>query len=173
MPKAVAAITFLVGIGIGIVMTVSMCRGRGERLTLTSLSPDDHLRVRLVEVSSGRIDRNFELRLEDLAGRATKTLFRSPDEGMPEGSERIVWASDGSRFVLVGRHFFLRDGPHLATGESLYLMYNVETGGLWCNSPQSKLPPFSLRDLEGTRWREPFLPTTLPATRQHVPGVVR
>ena len=41
-----------------------------ERVTLTSLSPDDAVRVSVVE-RPHLIDRNFELRVEKLAERAT------------------------------------------------------------------------------------------------------
>lgn len=127
---------------------------RGERVTLTSLSPDDALRVRLVELPN-RIDRNFELRLEDLRkpDGGTRTVFRSPDEGRPEGSERIVWSKDGSRFLLLGRHFYVHGNARLPSGESLYLMYEVPSGRVWCNAQQvSGVPSFSLQDVSTISW---------------------
>lgn len=173
--KSAVVLAFVGGVTLGILLPLATSRLRKalsfrrvneEQVTLTSLSPDDLLRVRLVEVPAGMIDRNFELRIENLADRTAKTVFRSPDEGLPEGSERILWASDGSRFVLVGRHFFTDGAPRLATGETLYLMYEVRSGRLWCNSKQpSRFPHFSLRDMEGTDWPPPLPPSATPQSR--------
>ena len=101
------------------------------------------------------IDRNFVLRLEDTASGSTREIFSSPDEGRPEGSEWVIWSEDSSRFLLVGRHFFLYDHkPTLANGDVLYLMCDVKTGQVWCNSEQSGLPHFTTADLAAVRWRE-------------------
>jgi hypothetical protein len=161
--KSLAIMTFVAGVGVGVVLILVATSlpfdPPRERLTLTSLSPDERLRVNLVEAPGNFIDRNFDLRLEQVDGRATKTLFRSPDEGRPEGSERIVWAADSSRFVLVGRHFDAGDAPRLSTAETLYLMCEVATGRLWCNSrQQQQFPPFSLQDLEGVEWEQSLAP---------------
>jgi hypothetical protein len=79
--------------------------------TLTSLSPDDKFRVIILERRLGLldIDRNFHVRLEDVKTGRGKVIFRSPDEGRPVGSERIIWSLDSSRFVLLGRHFSVAD----------------------------------------------------------------
>jgi hypothetical protein len=173
--KSLAITTFITGIGVGVVLTIVATSlpfsHPREQVTLTSLAPDERLRVRLVEAPSNFIDRNFELRLEQMDGRTTKALFRSPDEGMPEGSERIVWAADSSRFVLVGRHFELRDAPRLPTGESLYLMCEVATGRVWCNSQQQEqFPPFSLRELQGVEWEQPLAPGPVRQPTAQVTG---
>jgi hypothetical protein len=124
-----------------------------ESTTLVSLSTDDQLRVHLVERRGFMtIDRNFEVRLERLTDRSVVTLFRSPDEGRPEGSERVVWSPDGKQFVLVGRHFFVREGVQLPTGESLYLLYDVPSGKLCCNSrQQTDYPGFGLAEVTWLR----------------------
>ncbi len=117
--------------------------------TLTSISPDDNLRVTLSE-RGAFIDRNFDLRLGEAKIRV---IFRSPDEGRPTGSERIIWSADGSRFLLLGRHFFTIDSSKLASGEKAYLMMDVPSGKIWCNaSQQSTFPPFTIDDLRKISW---------------------
>ncbi|MFI5380009.1 MAG: hypothetical protein ACHRHE_11985 [Tepidisphaerales bacterium] len=177
--RTFTAITFVVGVVAGIVLCVFTERIRNalplgrvhrEQVTLTSLSPDETTRVRLVEIPAGMVDRNFELRVENLAARTVTTVFRSPDEGLPEGSERIVWASDGSRFFLVGRRFVVNDAARLPTGESLYLMYDLATHRTWCNATQqSQFPSFSRQDVENTGWQPQFQPASRPTTQQHRP----
>jgi hypothetical protein len=122
----------------------------GERVTVISLSPDETTRVWVVELPRF-IDRNFAVRVEDLQAGNLKTIFTSPDEGRPIGSERIVWATDSSRFLLLGRHFYVRPEGKLASGESLYLLYDLRTGDLWSNAAQqTKYPAFMQEDLTGT-----------------------
>lgn len=114
--------------------------------TLQSLSPDDETRVRLID-THGYIDRNFELWIEHPLHTSPRKVFRSPDEGRPEGSERIVWSPDSQRFVLLGRHFYTVDEAKLPNGEQLYLMMDVSTGQIWCNATQqSRYPNFALAD---------------------------
>jgi hypothetical protein len=63
--------------------------------TLSCLSPDDRMRVQLTEIKTRfRIDRNFQLRLEDMNSLQSRIVFRSPDEGSPIGSERVIWSVD-------------------------------------------------------------------------------
>jgi hypothetical protein len=160
---AVVAVAVAVRMAVGIlVASVARFLGPVERVTLTSLSPDDRVRVSLVEKPKGLVDRNFVLRL-DGSGVPATTVFASPDEGAPPGSERIIWASDGSRFVLVGRHFFVKDAARLANGESIYLMYDIPTGRLWCNSSQqSRFPTFGMEELAGVHWQQQFQPPLPP-----------
>ena len=87
-----------------------------HQTTVTSLSPNENYRVTLVERRLD-IDRNFELKLENLASHTITTVFHSPDEGRPIGSERIVWSVDDSRFLLLGRHFYATDASQLPSGE--------------------------------------------------------
>ena len=90
----------------------------GEQVTVASLAPDEATRVWVVELPRF-IDRNFAVRVEDLETGNLTTIFASPDEGRPVGSERIVWAADSSRFVLVGRYFYVHPEASLPSGESL------------------------------------------------------
>jgi len=168
---------FLLGAAVGVVVALvvpkAMMAFRGqEQVTLTALSPDERLRVQIVEIPA-MIDRNFELRIERLAEQSTQTVFRSPDEGRPAGSERIIWAADGSRFLLVGRHFYTNDAARLPSDEYLYLMYEVATGRIWCNATQqSEFSPFAQQDLEGVVWSSQFRPSKEgpPTTRQSIPN---
>ena len=121
-------------------------------VTLTSLSPDDRFRVTLVE-RSAVLDRNFDVRLDDRRDGTRRTVFRSPDEGFPPGSERVVWAADGSRFLLLGRHFHVTDAAGLPSGELAYLMADVHSGRVWCNATQqAEHPGFTVADLRAVRW---------------------
>jgi len=142
-----------------------------ERVTLTCLSPDDAVRVSVVERPS-LLDRNFELRLEHFGqgpGKAA-VVFVSPDEGRPEGSERIVWSADGSRFLLLGRHFYAKAAaPRLGADRSevAYLMYDLPTGRLWCNAEQQPShPPFTWDDVRSVQWREESLGSALTGGRK-------
>ena len=120
--------------------------------TLVSLSPDDRWRVTLIERRLD-VDRNFQLRLEDVKTGKVRVIFRSPDEGFPVGSERIVWSADGSRFLLLGRHFYKADATRLSSGEQLYLMMDLQSGKISCNGhQQSDYPAFSIDDVRATTW---------------------
>ena len=134
--------------------------GRRQSVTLISLSPDDRSRVHLIE-TNGWIDRNFQLRLERLDGRLIggpiETLFPSPDEDIPIGSERILWSPDSRRFVLVGRHFLTRDGTPRMGGESLYLLFDLESGKLWCNASQQSGPGYPTFEARDAAWAGPIV----------------
>jgi len=86
-------------VGAGGVEAVRVVRSwpGSEQVTLTSLSPDDAVRVNVVELPHF-VDRNFDLRLEKFVNRAGKAevVFTSPDEGAPPGSERRRSGSAGT-----------------------------------------------------------------------------
>ncbi len=43
----------------------------------------------------------------------------------------------------------MKETASLPNGEKLYLMYDLESGELWCNSSQQReYPPFSYDDLQ-------------------------
>lgn len=119
-------------------------------VTLTSLSPNDAHRVVLVERTVG-IDRQFVLWLDEIESGKRRIVFRSPDEGRP-GSERIVWSVDGSRFLLLGRHFAISDSGKLGNGEQAYLMFDVRSDQMWCNSSQGSFTGFGLAELQAIVW---------------------
>jgi hypothetical protein len=143
-----------------VLMSFLLFAGCGERgeVSLRSTSPDGKYQVYLVEFTVF-IDRNFKVRLTELATRKTRTLFSSPDEGRPVGTERVVWSKDARRFVLLGRQFFTKEEAHLPTGEQLYLMYDLSTGELWCNArQQSQYPAFGAKELAEVEWNERIEP---------------
>ena len=152
-------LTSLAGAIAGVILALAAF-GR-ENVTLVSLSPDDRMRVRIVERNDW-LDRIFEVRLEDLSEGSSSTLFQSPDEGRPVGSERIVWSPDSRRFALLGRHFYhLGEGAAQPDGESLYLVYDLDSGKLRCNSrQQATYPPV---DEAEVKWIRPDR-TTGPVT---------
>jgi hypothetical protein len=101
----------------------------------------------------GRLDRNFYLRLHRVKEKTDATIFDSPDEGLPVGTERIVWARDSSQFVLIGRHFFVGDTAQLTNGDAIYLLYDLKAGTLRCNATQqTQYPKFSREDLIRIDW---------------------
>lgn len=113
----------------------TLTRESFERVTLSSLSPNDENRVLLVE-GHHWIDRNFELRIQNLKQKGSTTIFRSPDEGKPVGSERIIWNNDGTKFALLGRDFISRKFPESfknKKGELLYLVYDLNAKKLYCH----------------------------------------
>jgi hypothetical protein len=129
-----------------------------RRETTTSLlSPDEGLRAVLVESSPRFIDRNFRVYLESTDSHTLREIFRSPDEGMPIGSERFLWSRDGKRLLLLGRHFFVEKGAQLPNGELLYLMYDIPSGRIWCNAKQSGRGRFGSDELAGCDFGEPLL----------------
>jgi hypothetical protein len=144
--KAVACILgLLLAFAGGVLATWAVFSSRSpERVTLVSPSPDDKTRVRRVELPH-LIDRNFELRIENVdAPGNVRAVFRSPDEGRPEGSERVLWSGDGRKFILLGRHFYVESSAALPSGEQLYLLFDLDTGELRCNATQSNAPRVTL-----------------------------
>jgi hypothetical protein len=127
------------------------CATFDRPVTVTSLSPDDSLRVTMEE-RSDFIDRNFSIRLEELKTGTSRIVFRSPDEGRPVGSERIIWSADGSRFLVLGRHFFATDRGQLSSGEQAYLMVDVVSGQVWCNADAASQESFGIEELRANQW---------------------
>jgi hypothetical protein len=82
-----------------------------------------------------------------------RTVFRSPDEGRPIGSERIVWSVDGSRFLVLGRHFYGSDAARFPSGEQAYFLMDLPTGKVWCNAgQQTEYPGFGMDVIEEMKW---------------------
>jgi hypothetical protein len=126
----------------------------GERTTTTRLSPDETLRASLSEPPG--LDRNFMVRIENLVTGASRTIFRSPDEGGPSGTERLIWSKDGTKLLLVGRHFFVKDDLFLDNGDQLYFLYDVPTGRGWWNSEGlATSSPLKAEMVEGLEFTEP------------------
>ena len=129
-----------------------------REITTTRLSPDESMRAVLVEKNRHYIDRNFDILLELRAQKKVKTIFSSPDEGRPVGTERFLWSKDNKRLLLIGRRFITNGRGLLKTGECFYFLYDVPSGRAWCNSHQQKLSPFGIEELSGFNFGEEFTP---------------
>lgn len=116
--------------------------------TTSSTSSDGHYRIELRE-RDAFIDRNIEIVLTDLAASppSHRVIFTSGDEG-PPGTERFIWSPDSRAVLLVGNDFFITDaGEQPQVGEREYLLFEVQTGTLWCNAAQSSDPRFGAAEL--------------------------
>jgi hypothetical protein len=121
----------------------------GESVTLISLSPDESMRVLLIE--RGRPifgDRNFDVRLQKRGERNMKTVFTKTDTDMPAGRERIVWSLDSSQFILLSREpSFVADPLYknhpfrLKNGEEFELLYNVQKKQIYIDGCPSPFEP--------------------------------
>lgn len=120
-----------------------------DGLTAQGLSPDDRYRAMLVEKLPGvpKLDRNFAIRLEELASGKISTIFDSPDEGIPIGSERFIWSKDSTYLLLTGRHFWsLTSDIPLRDGSQAYFLYHLPSNAGWCNATQCSTYPRLTRD---------------------------
>jgi len=153
-PQVLRGAAFVVILSAGAVLGFGLrsCSLIYPQTTVTSLSPDDQWRVALVERRHD-IDRNFDLRLEAVETGRTRIIFRSPDEGRPISSERFVWSQDGTRFLLLGRHFYQCDSAKSPSGEQAYLMMDLSTDEIWCNAgQQSRFPKFGPEEIRAINW---------------------
>jgi hypothetical protein len=131
-------------------------------ITVNTVSSDGRYRVQLCEVpaDSASPDRNFRLVLESLADATVQPteIFRSPDEGAPPGTERIIWSADNNYFLLVGKRFYVDPEYRIPAGEVIYFAYHLPSGRRWCNASQRvDLARVSPEELERmTDWPEPI-----------------
>jgi hypothetical protein len=145
----------LVGVLFGTALGVVGAKLAGWRTTVSRLSPDETLRASLVEPEFVAFDRNFQVRLEDLREDKITILLRSPDEGRPYGSERLIWSKDGKWLLLVGRHFFVKEDLFLDNGDQLYFLYNLPSKQGWINSADSiAWPPLKAQSINGIEFTE-------------------
>ena len=87
-----------------------------------------------------------------------EVLFESPEEPGPPGTERFLWSPDKRWMLLVGRQYQLTQDIRTPEGDSCYLLYDVQTHTLLCNTSQSDWPTrFSVKDLQDAGF-------TFPAT---------
>ncbi len=153
-PRVFRFLPWLIAIAAVIIALAAVRRSLSPRptTTLVSLSPSESHRVHLIEMPTW-IDRNFEVRLEDMDTQSVITVFRSPDEGRPVGSERIIWSADGKYFLLIGKHFAANERSASGDGYFLYLMYDLNTGEIHCNATQQREPkPFTKTDIDSISW---------------------
>ena len=130
----------------------------GGSTTVTRLSPDETIRARVDETSPSRsVDRHLAVRLESLRDGKVATLLRSPDEGGPPGTERLVWSKDGAWLLLVGRHFYVQEDLFLDSGDQLYFLHHLPTGRSWLNSSEPEIfPPLKAEMVRPIEFTEPI-----------------
>ena len=153
--KRLLLVVGLVGTGLGGVGIGWESAARyGERMTTSRLSPDETLRASLIERPAE--DRRFQIRVENLVTGESSIVFRSPDEGQPYGTERLIWSTDGTKLLLVGRHFFVKEDLFLNIGDQAFFLHDVPTGRGWCNSEAPvPFPPLKAEMIEGVEFIEP------------------
>ena len=123
-----------------------------ERVTLTSLSPDDTCRGRIVE--RPRRTPPFSLRFQRLRPETEEETLCvwAEGEGRPPGSERLIWSVNGDRLLLLGRHFEVNGAARLPNGEQMYVLYDVPGRKLLTNALRSRGQGFSLDDVRRIEW---------------------
>jgi hypothetical protein len=109
--------------------------GIGEKVSLSSISPDASIRVLLIERRTAG-SRNFDLVLRSNSVGGSRVIFKSTDQEMRAGSERIAWSDDNKRFALLSRNYLLgRDEQEkfkISTGETFVLVYDVKRDTRYC-----------------------------------------
>jgi hypothetical protein len=141
----------LLGAGIG--FSLHGCTAFQRPVTLVSLSPDDLTQVILIDSPLIALDRNIQVVVEDCRSRSRRTVFVTPDEGKPAGSERGIWSTDSTKFLLLGRHFFVADRGQLANGEQAYLLLDLRDGHIRCNGRDwNEADGFGMTDLQAIDW---------------------
>jgi hypothetical protein len=141
------------------------CEKRPAGVSLGSVSKNGTHRITIIEVRSE--PRYFEVRLERLSDGFKTNIFRSAAEASGFGTERIVWSDDHSQFVITSRNLTVNN-PSVIPLEKMYLLYDVPTGKVSCNSMDGKYPAFTERDIrfwrgsyendETRTWGEGVLP---------------
>jgi hypothetical protein len=155
----VAGFALAVVAGFGLSTAYQWVTAGRRSVTTSRLSPDETTRASMVESNpSWTLDRNFAVRLEDLARGGEVTIFQSPDEGKPPGTERLIWSKDGTKLLLVGRHFFVKEDLFLDNGDQLYFLYDLPSGKAWCNSAEETgIPPLAAERVKGVEFTEPVV----------------
>jgi hypothetical protein len=131
-----------------VVLGGNACFQDKHTVPIVARSPDSRWEARLIEMPE-MIDRNFEIRLSDLQQRPPTevTIFRSPDEGRPPGTERFLWSEDSRFLLLLGKRFVTEGPTRLRTGEDMYLLYDLKTKRLWSNAQQTNLERFTINKI--------------------------
>lgn len=123
----------------------STFRAEGGYFSLAQTSPTGGFRIGLREKAGFmKIDRNFSVVLWtlDTAGLVAeeRSVYESPDEGRPVGTERLWWSPDGKYALLTGRHFVVEpETPRDKDGVAAYLLVRIEDGYVWSNASQTRL----------------------------------
>ncbi len=115
-------------------------------------NPDRYVTIRLKRL----YDENHRPLSEHRPGGNWKFLYQSMDEGRPEGTERLIWSKDGTKLLVVGRHFFVKKDLFLDNGDQLYFLHDVPSGKGWSNADKSEgFPQLTAAMIEGVEFTEP------------------
>ena len=162
----------------------------GTKTIINSFSPNKQLKIKWIRFPSN-LDSDRQYHLEVFKWlHIPKTIFRSGNENNLYDTGRIIWSSDSSRFILVGTQFEVwASGKEvfLFTGEYIYLMYEIASDRLLCNThvpewcdvvPKRTYKPFpeilsyepviTLDDLLQYEWESPLIeahPISSPAKK--------
>jgi len=93
-------------------------------------------------------DCNFLIQLSSSRYKNWKTVFSSADEKPVSYGEKFKVS--GNFFMLYGDRFHVvQSAEIILSGESIkaYLLIDMESGQVWCNSSQLNLPRFTKDDL--------------------------
>lgn len=105
---------------------------------LTSRSPQGDAIVYIHRTRS-TLDFNLRISLETSSQRKV-VMSQTPDEGMMSpGDVRVTWSSNGDWFLVSGARFYVHEhSPQGPPGDraKAYLLYQISTGSLYCNSRQ-------------------------------------
>ena len=149
---------FHLGLAFMLFLTGCLQSPSAPHVSSSMLSHDGKCLAEVVELWVPERDRRFEVRIsrKDLDSSQPLAIYQSPDEGRPD--ERLLWSSDNRHVLLVGK--YLAAGPEFVTdtGETIYLLYNVQTGEIRCNSSQlqPRLNGFDFDDLARIEFPEKF-----------------
>ena len=132
--------------------------GEGEfRTTITRLTPDEKARALLAGTDwPSQPYRIVVIRLEAPLGQEPRTLYKSREQGLPAGTERLIWSRDGTWLLVVGRHFFVNEDLFLENGDQLFFLHHQPTGRSWSNETGEKdVPPLTPEQIQGIEFTEP------------------
>ncbi len=146
-------------LSIALIWCVAGCSS-APSVSASRASPDGKYLAEIVEVHVPEWDRRFEVRVTNQGTNnlGAKTIYRSPDEG--HITERLLWSRDGRYLLLVGKSLAAGAECMTDTGEVIYLLYDVKTDEVRCNSVQLdiEMKHFDFKDLAGIDFGEPITP---------------
>lgn len=151
--------TKLIGVAaIGLWIVASVSGVFDRPISASRPSPDGSKVAMLAETPKWipSIDRNFDFAIKDKKTGIRKVVFKSPDEGAA-GTERFIWSKNSTHVLLVGRNFSLDQKLQLQTGESVYILFNVDNGQIACNASQRPdYPRVTKEELDKIEFEEPL-----------------
>ncbi|HNH82830.1 MAG TPA: hypothetical protein PL157_10700 [Acidobacteriota bacterium] len=122
------ATTLVVWVGLGLLIYSQFA----YTIDHSFLSPAGHWRAKLVDYKQA--DHKIEIKLEDTTHHQPAKMIYAVDELPSFANERILWSKDETKLLVVGRGCSVpNDCSKLATGEGLYLLYDIPTGTTRCN----------------------------------------